>query len=106
MGVTARARALSSATLLAACLGGCQIVGATDVRTVSLRMRGSVPDAQVTIDDMSIGPLGYVVARGVALPPGQHRITVEHDGYFPWDKLVEASDQPIVLEVVLVPLPD
>jgi hypothetical protein len=37
---------------------------------------------------------------------GQHRITVEKEGYFPWDKLVEADRQPIHLEVELVPIPD
>lgn len=77
-------------------------------RTVSLRVRGGVPDASVTIDDMYVGSLATVSHRGVALPPGKHRITVERAGYFPWDQLVEAKegDAPIHLNVSLTPIPD
>ncbi|MGK4004851.1 PEGA domain-containing protein [Sorangium sp. So ce1036] len=76
--------------------------------TVSLRMKGNVPDASVTIDDQYIGALAFVAARGVALPPGEHRITVEKAGYFPWDRLVDAKsgDPPIHLQVQLTPVPD
>ncbi|AGP36961.1 hypothetical protein BE04_13505 [Sorangium cellulosum] len=76
--------------------------------TVSLRMKGNVPDASVTIDDQYIGALAYVAARGVALPPGAHRITVEKAGYFAWDRLVEAKsgDPPLHLQVQLTPVPD
>ncbi|MDI3285286.1 PEGA domain-containing protein [Polyangium sp. 15x6] len=76
--------------------------------TVSLRVKGNAPDASVTIDDMYIGALAFVAKRGVALPPGKHRITVEKPGFFPWDKLVEAreGDPPIRLEVDLVKIPD
>ena len=76
-------------------------------KTVSLRVSGNVPSAQVTIDDRPIGPLGYVARRGVALPPGEHRITVEKHGYFPWDQLVVANegDPPIELDIELVPIP-
>ncbi|WP_437492883.1 PEGA domain-containing protein [Sorangium sp. So ce1014] len=76
--------------------------------TVSLRMKGNMPDASVTIDDQYIGALAYVAAHGVALPPGTHRITVEKAGYFTWDRLVEARNgaQPIHLQVQLTPVPD
>lgn len=74
--------------------------------TVSLRMRGAVGDASVTIDDEYIGALAFVAKRGVALPPGKHRITVERIGYFPWDRLVEAREAPIQLDVALVKIPD
>ena len=47
-----------------------------------------------------------VAARGVRLPVGEHRITVQKEGYFPWDKLVVADRQPIVLDVTLVAVPD
>ena len=74
--------------------------------TVSLRMRGAVGDASVTIDDQYVGALAFVAKRGVALPPGQHRITVEKIGYFPWDRLVEAREAPVHLDVTLVKIPD
>jgi hypothetical protein len=75
-------------------------------RTVSMRMKGNVRDASVTVDDQYIGALAFVASRGVALPPGKHRITVEKAGYFPWDRLVEATDAPVHLDVVLTKIPD
>ncbi len=99
--------------LLAAALGvasasaGCHAFSAnTPAPTVSLRVKGNVPDAQVTIDDIPVGALGFVAARGVALPRGRHRVTVEKAGYFPWDALVEATAEPLFLKIDLVPIPD
>jgi hypothetical protein len=83
----------------------CQILP-NSAQTVSLRVQGNVPDAQVTIDDIPIGALNYVAAHGVALPPGKHRVTVERTGYFPWDAVLQADDEPIHLDVKLVPIPD
>lgn len=76
--------------------------------TVSLRLAGSPSDARVTVDDQLVGPLAFVASRGVALPPGKHRVTIEAPGYFPWDRLVEARPGagPIRLEVGLVPVPE
>ena len=76
---------------------------------VDLKIRASqraAGEASVYIDEEYVGPLGYVAARGVRLPVGQHRITITEDGYFPWDRLVEANRQPIRLDVQLVPIPD
>ncbi len=67
--------------------------------TVSLRMTGSPPDARVIIDDEFVGPLDVVVARGVALPPGQHRISVEAPGYFPFDTIVVAKEGERLIRV-------
>jgi hypothetical protein len=87
---------------------GCHTGPAKSPDTVSLRVKGNVADAQVTIDDIAVGALAYVAARGVALPPGRHRVTVEKAGYFPFDTIVEARDkaQPIFLQIALVPVPD
>ncbi len=76
--------------------------------TTSLRVKGAPNDASVTIDDRYLGAFAYVAAKGVALPPGKHRITVEKTGFFPWDRLVEAheGDPPVRLDVVLVKIPD
>jgi len=75
--------------------------------SLSLVRAGKSPrDAAVTIDEEYIGPLGYVAARGVRLPIGKHRITVEKPGYFPWDKLVEADRDAINLNIELIPIPD
>jgi hypothetical protein len=90
--------------LVAACGGPPPLTPAT----VSLRMRGGPADATVTIDDKVLGPLSYVGTRGVALPPGAHRVSVTAPGYFPHDMEVVAKEGsgPIALDVKLVPVPD
>lgn len=76
-------------------------------RTVSLRLVGAPSEATVTIDDSFVGRLEMVAARGVALPVGTHRVSIEAAGYLPWDRLVEAKEgQPVRLEAKLVPIPD
>ena len=101
--MASRVRSLvGSLAVLAACaaLAGCA------GRTVSLRFTGTAPDALVTIDDQPVGPLSVVQRRGVALPPGKHRVTIERPGYFPFDREVEAVDVPVALEVKLEPFPE
>ncbi len=70
------------------------------------RAPGTPKLASVQIDEEYVGPLYYVAARGVRLPKGVHRISITHDGYFPWDLVVEAGRQPIDLKVEMVPVPD
>ena len=72
----------------------------------SVRMRGSPPDATVLVDDQPIASLGEVSRRGMALLPGRHRITVERQGYFPWDRAVDAQGELIALEVRLIKIPE
>ena len=76
--------------------------------TVSMRMVGGPPNASGTVDDVFVGTLELVVQRGVALPPGPHRVSVEAPGHIPWDKVVEAKEGqgPLRLDVKLVPVPD
>ena len=76
--------------------------------TVSLRMQGTPADAVVIVDDQALGTLELVMAHGVALPPGIHHITVKADGYFPWDKEIEAKlgTGVLQLQVALQPVPD
>lgn len=89
---------LSLFALVAGCAG--------NLRTVSLRVKGNAPDASVTIDDQFLGSLSFVSKRGVAMPPGKHRVTVEKPGFFKWDRIIEAVEEPVQLDVVLVPIPD
>jgi hypothetical protein len=76
--------------------------------TLKLARSAQTPkNASVSIDETYIGPLGFVGASGgVRLPVGTHRITVEKDGYFPFDRLVTADRDDIRLEVKLEPIPD
>jgi hypothetical protein len=89
-----------------ALLSGC----AGDVKAaVSLKVQRSPEtprDASVIIDEQYIGPLGIVAAHGVRLPVGEHRISVEKNGFFPFDRLVRADRDDILLNVVLEPVPD
>ena len=97
-----RLRALLVALLLAAC--GPNGPGPT----VSMRMTGGPPNASVTVDDIFVGTLDVITRRGVALPVGSHRISVEAPGHVPFDRIVEAKegDAPLRLDVKLVPVPD
>jgi hypothetical protein len=78
------------------------------LKTVSLRMTGAPPEARVTVDDQIVGSLDMVEARGVALPPGKHRVSVEAPGFFPFDTIVEAKEgeKLVHVEAKLVPVPD
>jgi len=91
------------AVLLTACTHG---AGRAAVSLRFVRARGAPRDAGVWIDEQFIGPLSYVAAHGVRLPVGEHRITVQKAGYFPWDRVVVADREPIVLDVTLDPIPD
>lgn len=62
--------------------------------------------ALVYIDEQYIGTLAYIGARGIRLPEGEHRITVEKAGYFPFDALVVSDREPIHLDVRLQRIPD
>ncbi len=92
---------------IAAALIGCAAKAPSTV-TISLRLSGGPPDARVTVDDQMVGTLDVVAVRGVAMPPGQHRVSVERQGYFPFDALVDAKEGqgPIKLEANLVPIPE
>jgi hypothetical protein len=63
-------------------------------------------DASVYIDEEYVAPLYVVQSHGVRLPVGEHRVTVQKEGYFPYDRLVKANRQDIFLEVELAPVPD
>jgi hypothetical protein len=81
---------------------------ATQLPTTSLRLRGARHDALVTIDEQYVGKFAMVARRGVALPPGRHRVSVERPGYFPHDVIVDVSpgQAPIVVQVNLEPIPE
>ena len=100
-----RALALLGTLALGAC--GNVIVGSPEgPRTVPIRLAGTPPDATVTIDDQRVGSLALVAARGMRVLAGRHRISVESAGYLPWDRVVEAKDEVIRVEVKLVPIPE
>jgi len=81
--------------------------GVTPAVTLKMVRTPETPrDASVMIDEEYVGPLGIVGARGVRLPIGEHRITIEKDGYFPFDRLVVSDRDDIRLDVKLERIPD
>lgn len=104
--MSARVRFAGLAGLVAAALVACGPAAAP--KTVSMRMAGGPPNASVTVDDIFVGTFDVVSCRGVALPPGAHRVSVEAPGHLPWDKVIEAKEGagPVQLDVKLVPVPD
>jgi hypothetical protein len=99
-----RSLALATAVALAAC-------APSKPPTTSLRLAPATEsprDARVVIDDQELGPLWYVTEHGVAMPPGKHRLTIEADGYLPYDREIDAGPGGglIKLDVKLVKRPD
>lgn len=74
---------------------------------VALQRAPSTPrDASVTVDEEYVGPLYLVAAQGLRVPVGKHRVTVSREGYFPWDRIIEADRSTVALAVKLVPIPE
>jgi hypothetical protein len=103
--MTLRAHLLVAFTLAATACGPPQH-GESAVSLKVQRTPQTPKNASVSIDESYIGPLSIVAAHGVRLPVGTHRITVEKDGYFPFDRLVTADRDDILLTVTLEPIPD
>ncbi|NLE88467.1 MAG: PEGA domain-containing protein [Myxococcales bacterium] len=101
------ARSFVPALLALALAAGCATQGLRPAVSMKVERHEDTPkSALVYIDEQYIGTLGYVAARGVRLPEGEHRITVEKTGYFPYDVVVVSDREPIHLSVRLQRLPD
>jgi hypothetical protein len=74
--------------------------------TVALRFDGAPDSALVVIDDVAVGTLAEVKARGVRVLQGPHRISSESIGYFPSDQMIEASGELVRVQITLQKLPD
>jgi hypothetical protein len=94
------------AAIALALVSGCG-PAVTPAVTLRVERAPSTPkDASVTIDEQYVGPLAVVAARGVRLPIGEHRISVEKSGYFPYDARVTSDRDDVLLKVKLEPVPD
>lgn len=70
------------------------------------RTQSAPASALVYIDGQYIGKLGYVAKHGVRLPEGRHRISVEKNGYYPYDTLVVSDRKALHVTVEMLRLPD
>jgi len=98
-------RALVSVALVAIACGP-SLTGSAAVTLKMQRSKETPRNASVSIDEQYLGPLNVVASHGVRLPVGTHSITVEKEGYFPFDRLVTADRDDILLDVVLERVPD
>ena len=103
MGVGRLVSAISSLV----CIGWVTACAATSTYAVHFKRHPKTPgSASVIVDEQYIGPLAYVAAHGIRVEAGEHRISIEKDGYFPYDQLVQSEGGTVRLEVELVPIPD
>jgi hypothetical protein len=92
----------------------CRPPAAPAPRLVSLRFAGTPENALVFVDDILVGPLEVVKARGLAVPAGVHHVTVQAEGHFPDDRVIDAkapegqpaAPAPVVLTFALKKLPE
>lgn len=100
-------RLLGLSALLGLASSGCATMGLRSAVSMKVSRAEETPkDALVYIDGQYVAKLGTVVKRGVRVPEGKHRISVERNGYFPFDAVVVSDRKPIHLEVEMLELPD
>jgi hypothetical protein len=88
-------------------LPACATMGLRSAVDLTVQVDPEAPGgALVYVDEHYVGTLSAVVARGLRLPEGEHRITVEKTGYFPYDQIVVSDVDPIHLKVELLELPE
>jgi len=86
---------------------GCATMGLRAAVSLRLSAPPEAPrDALVYVDGQFVGNLATVVARGVRLPEGPHRLRVEKTGYHPWSREVVSDRKDLLEQVELLRLPD
>ena len=74
---------------------------------VFVRIQGQPGGALVYIDDRYIGQLEQLQARGIKMPEGEYRLTIQEVGYFPHDQLLLVNKSKVPrITVRLTPIPD
>ena len=93
--------------LTALVVSGCATMGLRSAVDMTVKMGPHAPpSALVYINGNYIGSLAAVVARGVRVPEGKHRLSVEKSGYFPYDTIIVSDLDAIDLRIDLLPLPE
>lgn len=75
--------------------------GKIELKGTGLLVAKSLPDgAQVLID----GKLKTATDNTINLPPGQYRLTISKEGYFPWEKRIRIQTEVVTrTEALLIP---
>ena len=61
----------------------------------TLRLAGEPKDALVEIDEVHLGPIYMFEKKGLLLRPGEHRLVVRREGFFPMYKQVKITKDKI-----------
>ncbi len=98
---------LACGVLGAAMALGCATMGLRSVVPMKVeRPEGTPKDALVYVDEQYVGTLDLVAKNGMRIPEGEHRLSVEKNGYYPYDTIIVSDRDPIVVRVELLKLPD
>jgi hypothetical protein len=72
----------------------------------TVRFTGDPSDAELTVNETHLGPIGMFKDSGVRLRPGKQRVEVSKDGYFTEYRLVDVeADKIIQVEIHLREIP-
>jgi len=72
----------------------------------TIRFKGDPPDANLEIDETRLGTIDMFKKNGVFLRPGDHRIVVKKEGFFPEYRIIKViKDQVKLIEIKLRPIP-
>lgn len=100
-------RGIAGVFLLTALLAGCAGIQRVEPQARgTLRFSGEPRDALIEVDEVHLGPISMFEKKGLLLLPGEHRIIVRREGYFPAYRIVTVSAGEVaVLEVELREIP-
>lgn len=91
--------------LLAGC-GAARPRPALDEPRGTVRFKGEPKDAQLSVNEIRLGPIGMFEERGVLLRPGKQRIEVSKEGYFTqYRQVAVEADKLVEVEIHLREIP-
>lgn len=89
-----------------AALVGCGAAQRTEDIRGTVRFKGEPQDAELTVNETHLGPIGMFEESGVRLRPGKQRVEVSKDGYFTEYRLVDVEANKLVeMEIRLREIP-
>jgi hypothetical protein len=73
----------------------------------TVRFKGSPANADLVVDERSIGPVNMFETSGILLKAGSHRVVLRAAGYFTEYRIVDVAPQTVSqIEITLRPVPE
>ena len=92
--------------LFALLLFGCGAAQRPEEPRGTVRFKGEPKDAELTVNETHLGPIGMFEESGVRLRPGKQRVEVAKEGYFTAYRLVDVeADKLVEMEIHLREIP-